>query len=318
MKHRVPLALLGVVFVTLFSLAGCGGASQAASQARIAVVDDMHRRIELNRPATRIISLAPSNTEILLALGLRKEIVGVDQDSFQYLPSPYRQEAKGLADVGNSYSGLNLEAIEAARPDVILAIPGVDATDLPKLEALHVKIVTLEPQNLAGIYYDILVVGKLAGVVDRAQALVRHMQASIAAVERAVRGLPRPSVFYELDYSNAGIYTVGPGSFIDSLITLAGGRNAMDPYVKTAYPQVSSEEVVRANPDVVVLGDTPYTTVKDVEARTGWSTVTAVRRRAVYGNIDPSLLQEPGPAVVEGLLLLARDLHPGLVVHTPR
>jgi iron complex transport system substrate-binding protein len=317
MKLRASLAVLAAL-VVVSALAGCGGMSQAASQAKIVVVDDMHRRIELDRPATRIISLAPSNTEILLALGLRKAIVGVDQDSFEYLPAPYRQEAKGLTDVGNSYSGLNLEAIEAAKPDVILAIPGVDAADLPKLEALKVKIVTLEPQNLAGIYYDILVVGKLAGVVGRAEALVHRMQATIAAVQRAVKGGSHPTVFYELDDSSSGLYTVGPGSFIDSLITLAGGRNAMDPYVKTAYPQVSAEEVVRANPDVIVLGDTPYTTVAAVKARSGWSTVTAVRLGRVYGNIDPSLLQEPGPAVVEGLVLLARDLHPGLVVRTPR
>jgi iron complex transport system substrate-binding protein len=308
-RRRSILVYLASLIVLLACLSIPAGSFAQAPTGQIVVVDDLHQRIVLPGPATRILSLAPSNTEILLALGLKSRIVGVDSDSFTYLPSPYRTQLKGLRNVGSAYSGLNLEAIAQAHPDLALVIPGTQ--DIAHLKALHIPVVTLEPQNLAGIYYDILVVAKATGTVPRGESLVRSLEASVASVRRAVAHLARPTVFYEIDPS---IYTAGPGSFIDQIISLAGGRNAVDPYVKTAYPKVSSETVIRANPDDIVLGDVPYVTAKAVAARPGWGSITAVREHHIFTNIDPSLLQEPGPAIVQALTLLAEDIHPGLVL----
>ncbi len=286
-------------------VSGCGQAMAASGP--IHLTDDMSKQLTLSAPVTRIVSLGPSNTQILLALGLRKDIVGIDDESVQYSPPPYNREAKGLTVVGDSYNGLNVEKIAALHPQLVLAMQGVK--NISEIEALHLKVATLDPSSVQGIYKDIAFVGKATGTSGKALALVRSLRAQLEAVAKAVHALARPKVFVELDQTQ--YYTAGPGSFLDGLIKIAGGANIADSVTKQQYPALSSETIIRQNPQVIVLLDTPYATAQSVAKRPGWSDIFAVRHDRIFANINPNLLSEPAPALVQGVRLLAEDMHPG-------
>lgn len=303
--HRRILPLL--LLLPAIGLSACGAVHAASGPIRLK--DDMGHRITLKGSAVRIVSLGPSNTEILLSLGLRKDIVGIDNESVQYSPPPYSREVKGLTVVGDSYSGLNIEKIAALRPQLILAIPGV--ADAKELQALGVPIATLEPTGLAGIEKDINFIADAAGVPASGAAAAKKMQREVAAVAAAVAKVQgRPSVYVELDPSQ--YYSAGPGSFLDALVKIAGGRNIADKISSTAYPQLSAESIIAQNPQVIVLLDGAGTTAQSVGQRPGWSGIAAVQAGRVYANINPDLLSQPAPAIVQGLVLLAKDLHPGI------
>jgi iron complex transport system substrate-binding protein len=146
-------------------------------------------------------------------------------------------------------------------------------------------------------------------VPGRARALAASLQKRINAVETVVRrARTHPRVFYEIDST---LYTAGHGSFIDALITLAGGVNIAGT-VMNPYPQLSAEKVIAADPQYIILSDARYgTTVASVAARPGWSRISAVRHHHVYPFND-DLASRPGPRIVLGLETLARLLHPEL------
>lgn len=301
--------LIGLTFLMVTLLAGCGASKKSPA---ITLRDDTGHVIHLSGAAERIIPLGPSNTEILLALGLKKDIVGVDQESLQYLPPPYAGHLGGIPVVGNSLTGLNVEKIAGLKPNLILAVPGT--ADLKELEALKIPVAILLPNSLSGVYHDIALVGQATGNAAGAQKEIARMRGQVLAVQRAVAKISsRPTVFVELGASP--YYTAGPGSFIDALVRTAGGVNVVDRITKAAWPALSSEAVIAANPDVIVLDDTPYASAASVSARPGWNTVTAVRRHDVIANINPDYLSQPSPAILIGLQMLAKDLHPGLHIH---
>ncbi len=303
-RRYVSLALALLASV---GLAGCG-TKAAAVQVPIRLKDDAGHTITLKHPALRIVSLGPSNTETLLALGLRKDIVGIDDESVQYMPAPYASEVKGLTVVGDSYSGLNVEKITRLHPQLILGIPGV--ADLKELEALGVPIATLEPASLAGIERDISFIADAAGAAPAGATAVAKMHSQVSAIRNAVaHASGRPSVYLEIDPT---YYSAGPGSFLDALVKIAGGRNIADNVAKTAYPQLSAESIIQQDPQVIVLLDAPSATRAKVEVRAGWSSIQAVKDGRIYANINADLLSQPAPAIVQGLRLLAEDLHPGL------
>jgi iron complex transport system substrate-binding protein len=303
MRHLVGLLTLTCAGALL--AAGCGQAPAATGP--IHLTDDMGRQLTLKAPVTRIVSLGPSNTQILLALGLRKDIVGIDDESIQYDPEPYSREAKGLTVVGDSYTGLNVEKIAALHPQLVLAMQGVK--NISEVEALHLKVATLDPGSVQGIYKDIAFVGRATGRSGKAAALVASMKSRLQAIAKAVRKLSQPKVFVELDPTQ--YYTAGPGSFLDGLIKMAGGANIADKVTTQQYPALSSETIIAQDPQVIVLLDTPSASAKTVAARPGWSEISAVRHGRVVQNIDPNLLADPAPALVQGVKELAQDLHPG-------
>ncbi len=300
-------ALVAPLVLIAMGLSACG-TQTAAQSGPIRLKDDMGHTITLKKPAVRIVSLGPSNTETLLALGLRKDIVGIDDESVLYAPPPYAQEAKGLRIVGDSYTGLNVEKIAGLHPQLILAIPGVK--DLKEMQALGVPIATLEPANLAGVEKDIAFIADAAGVPQKGQQAVQKMRNEVAAIAAAVRkATAKPSVYVELDPT---YYSAGPGSFLNAIVKIAGGRNIADSIATTAYPQLSAESIIQANPQAIVLLDTPQASAAKVQARPGWSSIQAVKDGRIYANINPDYLSQPAPALVTGLALLAKDLHPGL------
>lgn len=275
-----------------------------ADAAPLIVVDDAGRSVTLDGSPKRIMTLAPSHTEILFALGAEDRIVAVDRWS----DFPTAAKAKPRVAPLNP----SLEQIVSFNPDLILSTHGGTEPLLP-LERQGVKVMVFAPKTVEDIYRNILVIGRIVGAEARAEGLVRAMRQRVAAVVAKVRDVPRPKVFIELDGSDPGRpFTAGPGSFIDVLIQLAGGVNVAA-HSRTAWPQFSVEELIRADPDLIILSDAlaPLNPQPSelVARRSGWGRLRAVRLGAIAA-IDSNLISRPGPRIVEGLELLARLLHP--------
>jgi iron complex transport system substrate-binding protein len=285
------------------------GGTAAATRHSVTLRDDTGVRVVVPQPATRIVSLISSDTQILLALGLARRVVGVDTDSRRYMPPPYLAEARRLPSVGNSYDpGPNLEVIARRRPDLILSSTAVRGN--AALRRLGVPVLVLAPKTLAGIERDILLVGRATGTTARARRLVASLRRTADSLhELAARQRRHPSVFVELGYP--GIYTAGPGSYIDSLLSILDARNVVDGVSRLPFPEIDPEVLVRLDPQVIILDDTPYATPRSVAQRPAFAAIAAVRDHRVYGNVNVNLLSEPGPAVVEALRVLYRDLYPG-------
>ena len=279
-------------------------AAVPAGAATLTLLDDVGRSVIMNGPPKRIVALAPSNTEILFALGAEDRIVAVDQWSDH---PPAAKTKPRISPFSPS-----LEQIVTLRPDLILAALGSAEPVLP-LDRQGVKVLVLAPRTLEDVYRNILLIGRIVEAEERAKRLVDAMRRRVAAVLAKVRGAPRPKVFVELDASDPiRPFTAGPGSFVDLLVQLAGGVNVAASS-RTAWPQFSLEELLRADPDMIILADELVTvnpqTPQTVARRPGWSLLRAVDRGAMY-SINAELISRPGPRIVEGLELMARRLHP--------
>jgi iron complex transport system substrate-binding protein len=282
------------------------GAWAAPAHARpspspIVVVDDHHTTLTFATPPKRIIALGPNVTEILFSLGLGSRVVGVS--AYSNYPAAARK-----LPVVYTLNGPILEKILALKPDLLISASLVLPLTVNKLRSLHLKVLVTDPHDIPGILHDITLIGAAAGVPAAATREVAGLQRRINVVTATVAPLKsRPTVFYELDKT---LYTVGHGSFMDSLITMAGGRNVAAG-VNNPYPQLAAEALLADNPQVILLGDAAYgITAASVAARPGWSAISAVKHHHVYPFND-DLASRPGPRIVDGLERLARLLHPG-------
>ncbi|MFT3890081.1 MAG: cobalamin-binding protein [Anaerolineales bacterium] len=270
--------------------------------------DGLGREVKLNGPAQHVVSLAPSNTEILFAIGAGSQVVGRDEFS------DYPEEAKSISSVGGSMGQYSAEAIVALKPDLVLAAE-INTPELVKqLEDLGLTVYYLKnPTTLEGMYDNLVLVGQLTGHVEDANSLVESLKARVAAVDEKIAPLSsRVPVFYEIDASDpAKPYTYGPGSFGDLLISRAGGEN-IGSSLTDPYPQMSLEQVVAANPYAIILGDSMWGTTPDaVKSRPGWEGIDAVQNDRIYP-FDDNLVSRPGPRLVDGLEQLAKLLRPEL------
>ncbi|MGB5933918.1 MAG: cobalamin-binding protein [Anaerolineae bacterium] len=272
----------------------------------ISVVDDAGRAVEITGVPERIISLAPSNTEVLFALGLGDKVVGVTD------LCDYPEEAQEIEKVG--FVEINLEKIVDLEPDLVLYIGGTAQLEKTQtMEDLGLTVLVLAPSDIEGIFADIELVGRTTGTEDEAADLVSELRARMDEVlSRVAQAKRQPLVFYELDATDpTRPWTAGPGSFIGALITMAGGVN-LGASAEMEWAQFSTEEVIAQDPEIIILGDANYgVTAESVEERPGWGVITAVKGGAIYP-IDDTLVSRPGPRIVDGLEELARIIHPEL------
>jgi len=273
----------------------------------VTITDDMGRQITLSSAPQRLVSLAPSNTEILFALGLGDKVVGVDDYS------DYPPEAVELPKVGG-FSKPNIEKIVSLQPDLVFAT-SMHEQAVKRLEELGIPAVVVFPRSLDELLESMKWIGSATSVQERADEVTRQMRSRIEKVQSMVSAIPvdeRPWVYYEV-YSDP-IMTVGPKTLISQLIEMAGGRNiAYD--ADTDYPKFSSEAIVERNPEVIIFpefhGSTALT-VEQVRLREGWSEITAVKDGRIFG-IDANIISRPGPRAVDALEQLVRLIHPWLV-----
>ena len=266
----------------------------------ITVEDEVGNTITMEAKPTRIVSLAPSHTETLFALGLGDAVVGVTEYC------NYPPEASERTQVG-SFTTIDLELVVSLEPDLVLATTMHTADIVPALQEHGLAVFVIDPQSISSVLEAILAIGEVTGQVDEAQALVAEMEARIDAVRAAIGDSPTPTVFWEL---GPDLFSAGPGSFVNDLILLAGGENvAAD--ADSPWPQLTIEQILLKNPDVVVLADHNYgETAELVAERPGWSDLRAVQDGNIVEITNEDIVSRPGPRLVDGLEFLARAFHP--------
>jgi iron complex transport system substrate-binding protein len=306
---RISTTFCAIVITASLLLVSCSPASAPSATATpvgVTLTDGLGRKVTLAAPPKRIISLAPSNTEILFAVGASTQMVGRDD------LSDYPAEVKSLPTVGGNMGNLNLEQITKLQPDLVLAAEINSPEQVKSMENLKLTVFYLNnPKDLNGMYTNLDTVAKLTGHEEQATKLDASLRQRVTAVQNILQNVTsRPKVFYELDGTDASKpWTAGPGTFIDQLLLMAGGQNAGDS-LGSGYAQMSLEELLVQNPDVILLGDAAYgTTVEQVGKRPGWEAINAVKNGRIL-TFDDNLVSRPGPRLVDGLETLAKLLHP--------
>jgi iron complex transport system substrate-binding protein len=264
-------------------------------------VDDAGRKLYVAKAPRRVVSLAPSITEMLFAIGLDEQIVGVTE--FCDFPPA----AKSKPKVG--YSSPNIEALVALEPDLVLAPKEFLRADvLAKLEQLKIPTFILEAKSLEEIPLHIQTLGRIVERSPEAAAVAHAMRQRMAEVKRKVESLPAKRVLYVLN--SQPLITVGPGSFLHQMIGLAGGINVAS-QAGTPYPRLSMETVLKEDPEVLVF---PVGTVESVpqseqQQWRRWTSLSAIKNQRIH-EVSSNLLNRPGPRIVEGLEQLAKAIHP--------
>lgn len=273
------------------------------------LTDSAGRTVVVKQPVRRIVSLAPSTTEIVAALDGLDRLVAID------MYSDFPTEVSALPKITNPDMSVDYEQITASAPDVVFAA-GITAPDvIAAIEKLGIPVVIVgtPTATFASVLADIRLVGTALQRDTEAQMLTGTMQTEWQALaEQVAKTTDRPTVFWELDATDpAKPYTVGPDSFVAELLQVAGGTNIFAD-VTDAYPQVSLEQIVAKAPDTIILADSLWgVTPESVVARAGWDSIPAVQNQRVFP-IDDNIVSRPGPRIVQGLQAVVAILHPEL------
>ncbi|MEJ2241675.1 MAG: cobalamin-binding protein [Candidatus Bathyarchaeota archaeon] len=278
---------------------------------KVTLADSYGYVVTLTSPPERIVSLAPGNTEMLFAVGAGDNVVGVTD--FCNYPYDFQAwiEAGNMTSIGNYY-GPSVEPIVALEPDLVLASTGsLDAAE--NLNNLGYNVLVLEAKTIDNVLRDILLVGRATGNDINAGNLVSDIRTRIENVaNQAASANTTPKVYHEV--WNDPLMSVGPGTFIEELIVLAGGENIFTD-ATTSWPTVSSEAIIEKNPDVMFFPDMYmgvgnfYETIEAVENRPGWDSITAVQNNALY-EINADIISRSGPRLVDALEIIAKMVHP--------
>ena len=304
---KVLLVLLTVVLV--FGLfAGCTGedttdqtADQTSEETATSVekdvldedVDALGNEVDtdLDTDELTIVSTAPSATEILFALGCGDDIVGVDGSS------TYPEETADIETVGD-YAGFDVERVIALNPSVVFAGNTLQAEEITQLEDAGLNVVAVEATYYEDIAASITLIGSLVGKEDEAAELNAEIEAAAAAVEEQAAGLEEnPTVYYVMSIGESGNWTSGEGSFINTVIEMAGGI-CTTAGTESEWLEYPVEDLVTDDPDILLVSE--YVLEDDLISETGYADLTAVQNGNYYF-INPDIIERPGPRITEAL-----------------
>ncbi len=273
-----------------------GGKAQQQAAFPVTLTDDAGREVTIAKKPERIVSLAPANTEIVYALGALDRVVGVT--TFD----DYPPEVSSIAKVGD-FMNPNMEAIAAAKPDLVLATGGVQADTIAKLEDAGAVVLAVDPQSLDGVYKAIEMVGKAIGEPAKAAEVVQGMKDELETIQSAIEEAP---VRCFIEIAQEPLYTAGPGTFINDLIDQAGGENVV---TQEGYVGYSLEQLLKDDPDVYLATKGSMSDPADIDKRPGYSALSAVKAKRVFV-LDDNLVSRPGPRCIQGIRQIAEALHP--------
>jgi len=267
--------------------------------------DDLGETFSFSSVPMRVISLAPSNTEMLFALGVGDRIVGVTE----YCNYPL--EANSINKVAG-FNTVNLEKVAQVKPELILAIRGNDMESLRSLRQLGIPVFSFDIQNLDQVSSALRRLGTLLGVENRANTIADSLESRVRLVRRDIKDVPdKPKVMW--GFWGDPIYTAGAKTMIDDVIETAGGKN-MGRLAKGAWPQISLETVVQWAPDVIITTHVPggvghlLNEVNRLRETDGWKLIPAVQSGRIH-YVEADWLLRPGPRLVDALQSVAHLLH---------
>jgi iron complex transport system substrate-binding protein len=280
-----------------------GQAPPAPADAPVSAVDDTGREVRLPRPARRVVALVPSATETLFALGAGGQVVG----RTRYDTAP------GMAHLPSVGGGLDpsVETLLSLQPDLVVSWDKEKGGALrQRLEEMGIPVFAVRTRDTTDVFRNVERLGRLVGRDAAADSLTAAMRADLEAVRASVAGRERPSVLYVV--WNDPPMTAGPETFIAQVIGAAGGRTVF-PDLEQDWPQVSMEEIVRRQPDVVVVpvGEDRVHSLARVLDAPGWRSLRAVREGRVV-EVPTDLMNRPGPHLGEAARAMRDALHPEL------
>ena len=281
--------------LALIIIAAClaGGCARQHPHSALTLVDDAGRRVALSAVPNRVVSLGPSITETVYALGQQDRLVGVTSWC------NYPPEASRKTVVGDATS-FNPERLLALAPDLVIMAGTAQSPALERLEALGIPALVLDPRTPDDIIADIELVGRALDTGLRADSLASGMRASLGRFRDSADLVPagrRPTVFAEI--GSTPLFAAGPRSFLGQMIALAGGRAVPDDLPQD-YAAVNPERVIGQDPDIILVLH-PMATRGDVITRIGWSRIAAVRNDRVHDGIDLDIVLRPGPRFLQGV-----------------
>ncbi|WP_246627774.1 ABC transporter substrate-binding protein [Paenibacillus oenotherae] len=280
-----------------------GNAVQAGTVYPLKLTDATGTEVTFEQAPARIVTLVPSETELVYAIGGGEAIVGVDDYS------NYPEDAATKTKIGGMEA--NIEAIVGLKPDLVLASSTMNAPVIAKLRDLKLNVYASDPKTYDAVIEKVRQIGVIMNQSEKAEEVAKHMQDVRTEVTEAVKDAPKPKVYLEFSPG----YTVGKGEFLDELLTIAGGTNVAD---QPSWYQIDPEQVIKSNPDVIIYATM---TVKEgeanpilteIEKRPGWDTINARKNNQMF-EVAQDPLVRVGPRLADGLLEVAKKLHPDLV-----
>jgi iron complex transport system substrate-binding protein len=263
---------------------------------QIEIYDDLGRKIELQNPPERIVSLAPSITETLFFLGLGDKVVGVTKYC------NYPPEAQSKTIIGGVIDP-NYEIILSLKPDIVMmTVEGNTKESFNKLSDLGLKIFVTNPRNFEGVFKTILDIGKICKVETRAKFLVDSLRAELEKIKKINSGKYKPKVFVLLSLNP--LMTAGKNTFINEIIENAGGIN-IGKNSKQNYPIFNREEILKLNPDIIILTESKIGKDELLNLFPEWKHINAIKENKIF-KIDPDILLRPSPRVVLATKIIAQ------------
>ena len=266
------------------------------------LIDEIGRSVKIFYPIKRIVSLAPSITEILFALGLNEEIVGVTDFC------DYPEAALAKPRIGG-FVNPSIEMIVSLKPDFIIATrDGNRKETIQRLNDLGFSVYVVNPKGFDGVMKTIQNIGEIVGKQDESRRMIGDMITRKENVVRLTRSLPQPKVFFQV--GNAPIITVGRGTLADDLIHLAGGRSISE-NERMNYPLYGAETVISKAPEIIIISsmESKKSYSNLIKMWQNWKSIPAVKMNAIYV-VDSNLVDRPTPRIVEGLEAIVRIIHP--------
>jgi len=309
--------IIAVIATAAFIYVYYSGQTNSQLETLHNLVDDTGYVTSLEAIPDRIISMAPSTTEIAFALGLDDKIVAVSN----YCDYPYDFsawiEAGNMSTIGD-FNDPNMEVIASLSPDLILATAGVQGPTIGSLRDLGYKVVILNPSDIGGVMQDIELVGNATGKTVEAAALIEDLNGRINTVINTVaNAVSTPTVYYEVWYDPTSLWTAGAKAWQNALIEKAGGVNIFADQ-NLEYFQSSAEAVIQRNPDIILLpaegmgkGAPFWGSLDAVRARPGWNTINAIHNNGLV-EVDSNTIARAGPRVADIIEDLAEAFHPEL------
>ena len=264
----------------------------------LSVIDDTGTVVTIPEEPQRLISAAPSNTEILFALGLGDKVVGITNYA------NYPEEARKVEKIGE-ISPLNLEKIASLKPDLILAYPGLQLKEIPQLRELGFNVLGIEPLTIKETLKSIKMIATVCGISEKGKALVEDLSQRADKIKSEVSKIAipdRPKVFVGGTYET--IYTPGEGTLFNELITLAGGKNIASSL--PGWVKISPEFVAEAEPAIIIIpvgamNPGEESKIKeDISQRPGWSNIPAIKTQSIF-IVNEDLFYRAGPRLIDGL-----------------
>lgn len=309
--NRIKIILVLLIILLIF---GCIAPEKKSAKTyvyeyddKVTVVDDFGFNVTVKKYPKRIVSLAPSNTEILFALGLGDRVVGVT-DYCNYPPEVIKKRERGEIQSIGGYTTVDVEKVIALNPDLVIASYGNGIQVVNAIKKFGIPVICLNPRNLEDIMRDIYIIGKVCNAEENATKLIEFMKNKINNIKNKIKNIKtRPRVIHII--WNDPIWVSGNNTFIDEIIELAGGENAIK---YEGWVVISLEDLLRLNPDIIIVSSgTGMSKGRNIlyEWVIKIRDLKAVKNNRVYV-IDVDIISRPSYRLVYALEQLARFIHP--------